>query len=255
MPGRLVGDPYRSRGEAWTWLPRTPPDLTSQAVCPPASRRSSLKSSTTSSSPTHPRPSPGVRRLAQGRDPTAGSRPARRARRQYQPTGGVPWACLPPSYSRPGSCCSPATPQPGLSPAGINSVVHSLWMTGQRRTQPVTQPHAALLSTASIRSPRRAVTGCCVRPDGCRRTGATSVSVRDSDDAAARLGQQAITAAYGGTERMAVAFRLALILDGLARHLRDLAALRGGHRRCRSGPRLSCRSARDCPERRGCGVE
>ena len=23
-----------------------------------------------------------------------------RRRRQYQPTGGVPWACLPPSYSR-----------------------------------------------------------------------------------------------------------------------------------------------------------
>ena len=42
------------------------------------------------------------------------------------------------------------------------------------------------------------------------------------EQAAARLRHRAILAAYAGLERKELAFTLALILDELARHLRDL---------------------------------
>ena len=141
VPGRLVGDPYRSRGEAWTWLPRTPPDPTIQAVCPPASRRSSLKSSTTYSSTTPPSPVTWSAPTGPGPDPTAGSRRARRApdRRADHPDRHRDCStsrlveCPVPAHHPPTRALDLAVPQrppePGLSPAGINSVVHSLWMT------------------------------------------------------------------------------------------------------------------------------
>jgi hypothetical protein len=45
-----------------------------------------------------------VHAVEQGHDDLAGPSP----RLQYQPIGGLPWACSPPSYSCPRSCSSPA---------------------------------------------------------------------------------------------------------------------------------------------------
>ena len=60
------------------------------------------------------------------------------------------------------------------------------------------------------------------------------------DRAAARLRHETAQAQYGGLRDPHAAFGLAAVLDELAQHGHDLAALRGGHRRCTSGPPPPC---------------